>query len=310
MRRSGERKSRQRAHFAGASAVVTGGASGIGRALAVELVARGSNVLVADIDRSGADAVAAGLAGSATGRARAATMDVTDAASVAEGIDRFATDHDGLDFLFNNAGIGVGGEVSQLTPEHWRRAIDVNLLGVINGVTAAYPGMIERGRGHIVNTASLAGLLPSPLLVPYSTTKHAVVGLSVGLRVEAADHGVRVSVLCPGVIETPLLDRGNPEDLPEVDSMPDIRAMLTELMGKPYPAASLADDALDAVALNRPVIVAPRRAKVVWAAYRAWPGLVIDRSPRRVIDRSPRRPPSLRGDRSGTATGQDAPARH
>jgi NAD(P)-dependent dehydrogenase (short-subunit alcohol dehydrogenase family) len=124
--------------------------------------------------------------------------------------------------------------------------------------------------------------------VPYSTTKHAVVGLSVGLRVEAAGHGVRVSVLCPGVIETPLLDHGNPADLPTVESMPDIRAMLTELMGTPYPAASLARDTLDAVALNRPIIVAPRRARLVWAAYRAWPALLIDQSPRRLRS-APRR---------------------
>src|SRR5664280_3721454 len=80
-----------------------------------------------------------------------------------------------------------------LSLAHWQRVVDVNLMSVIHGVAAAYPLMIEQGRGHIVNTASLSGLVPSPLLVPYSTTKHAVVGLSIGLRVEAADHGVRVS---------------------------------------------------------------------------------------------------------------------
>jgi NAD(P)-dependent dehydrogenase (short-subunit alcohol dehydrogenase family) len=282
--------------------VVTGGASGIGRALATELVARGADVLVADIDGAAAEAVATGLGRSGAGGAWAATMDVTDAVSVAEGIGRFAADHDGLDFLFNNAGIAVGGEVSQLSLDHWRRVVDVNLMSVVHGVSAAYPGMIERGRGHIVNTASLSGLVPSPLLVPYSTTKHAVVGLSVGLRVEAASHGVRVSVLCPGVIETPLLDRGNPTDLPEVASVPDIRAMLTELMGKPYPAASLAADTLDAVALNRPIIVAPRRARAVWAAYRAWPGLLIDQSPKRLS--------ALRSGPSRPDPRQDATARH
>ncbi len=301
MARSEERKAQQRAHFVGASAVVTGGASGIGRALATELVARGANVLVADIDGDAAKGVAAGLDGSGAGVAQATTMDVTDAASVAEGIGRFAADHDGLDFMFNNAGIAVGGEVSQLSLGHWRRVVDVNLMSVIHGVDAAYPGMIERGRGHIVNTASLSGLLPSPLLVPYSTTKHAVVGLSVGLRVEAANHGVRVSVLCPGVIDTPLLDRGNPDDLPDVASMPDIRAMLTELMGKSYPAASLASDALDAVALNRPIIVAPRRARAIWAAYRAWPSLLIDQSPKRLS--------AMRSRGPGTAPRQDEAAR-
>jgi NAD(P)-dependent dehydrogenase (short-subunit alcohol dehydrogenase family) len=282
MGRSAQRRALQRAHFVGATAIVTGGASGIGRALATELSARGATVLVADIDLDGATRVADSLHGAGPGTAHAAEVDVTDAGAVQDLVSRFATDHDGIDFMFNNAGIGVGGEVSQLSMAHWRRVIDVNLLSVIHGVTAAYPGMIERGRGHIVNTASLSGLVPSPLLVPYSTTKHAVVGLSIGLRVEAAAAGVRVSVLCPGVIETPLLDRGNPDDLPRVDSMPDIRAMLTQLMGKPYPAESLAVDTLDAVALNRPIIVAPGRARAVWAAYRAWPGLLIDQSPRRL----------------------------
>ena len=282
MGRVSERKALQRAHFVGASAVVTGGASGIGRALATELASRGATVLVADTDGDGARQVADRLRQIGTGDAAAATLDVTDAGAVADTVGRFAGAHGGLDFMFNNAGIGVGGRVSELSLDHWHRVIEVNLLGVIHGVRAAYPGMIERGRGHIVNTASLSGLVPSPLLVPYSTAKHAVVGLSVGLRVEAADHGVRVSVVCPGVIETPLLDTGNPADLPAVASMPDIRAMLTQLMGRPYPAAALARDTLDAVALDRPIIVAPRRATAVWAAYRMWPGLLIDRAPKRL----------------------------
>ncbi len=274
----------QATHFAGASAIVTGGASGIGKALATELTARGASVLVADIDGSGAAAVAETLQrlGTGPGSATAVTLDVTDADAVAGVVRRFAADHDGLDFLFNNAGIGIGGEVRELTLAHWQRVIDVNLLSVVHGVTAAYPMMIAQGRGHIVNTASLSGLVPSPLLVPYSTTKHAVVGLSVGLRVEAANHGVRVSVVCPGVIDTPLLDKPNPDDLPSTESMPDIRDLLTRMVGKPYPAISLARDVLDRVALDRAIIVSPRHARLVWAAYRLAPGLLIDQSPRRL----------------------------
>ena len=284
MTRASVRRSMQVAHFAGASAIVTGGASGIGRALATELVARGASVLVADIDGTGAEVVAQSLQrlGTGPGSAWAATLDVTDADAVAGVVDRFAAGHGGLDFMFNNAGIGIGGEVRELSMAHWQRAIDINLLGVVHGVAAAYPTMIGQGRGHIVNTASLAGLVPSPLLVPYSATKHAVVGLSVGLRVEAAAHGVRVSVVCPGVIDTPLLDKANPDDLPPTGSMPDIRDLLTRMVGAPYPAASLARDVLDRVALNRALIVSPRHARLVWAAYRLAPGLLIDQSPRRV----------------------------
>jgi len=104
--------------------------------------------------------------------------------------------------MVNNAGIGVGGEASELTLAHWERVIDVNLRGVIHGVHAAYPVMIAQRSGHIVNTASLAGLMPSPWLTPYAMTKHAVVGLTLSLRAKAAAHGVRVTAVCPGVVDT------------------------------------------------------------------------------------------------------------
>ena len=283
MGRAADRAGAQRRHFEGKVAIVTGAASGIGKALATRLVDWGATVVVADIAGDEAEVVAEHLARRAgDARAIAATLDVTDAAAVDELVGRTAADHDGLDLLFNNAGIGVGGEVRELSAAHWRRVIDVNLWSVINGVNAAYPLMIARGRGHIVNTASLSGLLPSPMLVPYSTTKHAVVGLSVGLRMEAAAHGVKVTVVCPGVIETPLLDKPNPEDLPPISSMPNIRSMLTSLVGAPYPVASLASDVLDGVALNRPIIVTPFHARRAWAFYRISPRLLLDQGARRI----------------------------
>ncbi len=287
--RSREQSERQRAHFSGASAMVTGAGSGIGAALASELVARGAYVLVTDIDGDAAKAVADELArpsssfdGASGGNPQvtATTLDVTDAAAVEETVGRFTVDRHGLDFIFNNAGIGVGGPVEDLAVDHWRRVIDVNLYGVVHGVAAAYPRMVEQRRGHIVNTASLSGLLPSPGLVPYSLTKHAVVGLSVGLRLEAAAHCVRVSVVCPGLIETPLLDKGNAVDLPDSPDI-DVRAMLTAVMGKPYPAARLATDVLDGVAQNRPIIVSPAKARVIWELYRLFPRFFISMAERR-----------------------------
>jgi NAD(P)-dependent dehydrogenase (short-subunit alcohol dehydrogenase family) len=285
--RADERAEALRRHYDGKVALVTGAASGIGRALATGLVDRGATVVLADIDRKAVVEVAgslerrAGGTGAVPTRAIPAVLDVTDADAVAEVVTRTAREHGGIDLLCNNAGIGVGGEVKDLSTSHWQRVLDVNLWSVINGVAAAYPLMIAQGRGHILNTASLSGLLPSPMLVPYSTTKHAVVGLSLGLRVEAEAYGVRVSVLCPGVIETPLLDKGNPSDLPDA-GVPDIRALLTALIGKPYPAASLAADALDGVARNRPVIVAPRRARLVWDAFRLAPAPFVDGGGKRV----------------------------
>lgn len=255
------------------TAVVTGGASGIGAALARALVARGDSVVIADLDSAGASALAAELSAQGPGRARAEALDVRDADAVRSVIEEAHRRDGRLDLMFNNAGIPMGGAVEDLAPSHWDRAIDVNLRGVVHGVAAAYPLMLRQGHGHIVNTASVAGLIPAPFGTPYSMTKHAVVGLSLSLRGEAAAHGVRVSALCPGLVDTAILDRGNPEDLPETRRV-DTREYLTKVAGVPYSADALAADVLRAVERNRPVIVAPRRTRVIWRLYRSAPWLV------------------------------------
>jgi len=157
-------------------AIVTGGASGIGRALGAALVARGDRVVLADV--AAAAEVADQLNAAGPGAATAAAVDVRDAAAVAHLVTETAEVHGQLDLMFNNAGIRMGGPVEELTVAHWRRAIEVNLLGVVHGVAAAYPLMLRQGHGHIVNTASLAGLVPMPGAAPYTASKAAVVGLS------------------------------------------------------------------------------------------------------------------------------------
>src|SRR3546814_10128194 len=104
-------------------------------------------------------------------------------------------------------GISLGGATHEMSAEHWDRIIDVNIRGVVNGIRAVYPSMIQRESGQIVNVASGAGLVAPPFVAAYAMTKNAVVGLSAALRAEAALHGVRVTVLCPGAVETPVLDR-------------------------------------------------------------------------------------------------------
>jgi NAD(P)-dependent dehydrogenase (short-subunit alcohol dehydrogenase family) len=147
---------------------------------------------------------------------------------------------------------------------------------VVHGVLAAYPLMVRQGHGHIVNTASSAGILPAPVLAAYGMTKHGVVGLSMSLRMEAAGHGVGVSVVCPGVIDTPLLDRPNPDDLAAIPTVLDGRALLTGIMGSAYPPSELAEDVLVGVARNQPFIVSPRHARIPWYVYRASPRLLLD----------------------------------
>ncbi len=249
-------------------AIVTGGGSGIGRALSLAMSRRGVYVLVTDVDLASAQVVAAECGN----RATAAMLDVREATGVRVCIEQYASQQGRLDFLFNNAGIAVAGEVDEIPLAAWQRVIDVNVHGVLHGVLAAYPIMRKQGHGHIVNTASLAGLGPAPLLTPYALSKHAVVGLSTSLRIEAASRGVQISVLCPSAIETPILDSENPKDIP-IAWAPDIRRFLTALAGPPYPVEKCAEETLDAVERNVAVIVLPGRARLAWRVGRLFPAL-------------------------------------
>lgn len=255
-------------------AVVTGGASGIGRALAGALVARGDTVVVADIDDEAAKNVADELQSGGSGTVYGTGLDVCDADAVAALMRSTRDEHGRLDVVFNNAGIAVGGGVEELTLDHWNRTIDVNLRGVVHSVHAAYPILLEQGFGHIVNTASLAGLVPPPMMGPYTATKHAVVGLSLGLRAEAAGRGVKVSVVCPGFVDTPLLDHANP-GLPQTDAGARAREFATRVQRKLYTTDALARDVLRGLDRNKALIVAPLSGRAAWRAARLAPGLVV-----------------------------------
>jgi NAD(P)-dependent dehydrogenase (short-subunit alcohol dehydrogenase family) len=256
-------------------AFVTGGASGIGKALSAALVRRGATVAVADVNASAGRAAAEELTSEGPGTAIPVWLDVRDAATFSAELTRVRAEHGRLDLLFNNAGIGIGGAVEELQLAHWERTLDINLRGVVHGVHAAYPLMLEQGFGHIVNTASLAGLLPFPLGTPYAMTKHAVVGLSVSLRAEAAAHGIGVSVVCPGVIDTPILDADGPPDLPRTSFAGRGREFFAHAnRGRFYPPQRLAEDVLAGVARNKAIIIAPARARVAWRMRRFAPGLV------------------------------------
>ena len=252
-------------------AIITGAASGIGRALASALVARGDTVVVADIDGDGAERAARELARQGPGAATPATADVRDAAAVQALVQGTHERYGRLDVMVNNAGIGVGGEACELLLAHWDRVIDVNLRGVVHGVHAAYPIMIRQRAGHIVNTASLAGLLPAPGLTPYAMTKHAVVGLSLSLRAEAAAYGVRVTAVCPGVVDTPLLDKGGPDDLPQPALMGHGREIFRHYQPRFYPADRLARDILRGIDRNAALVIAPASAQIAWRLWRYTP---------------------------------------
>ena len=246
--------------------IVTGGGSGIGEALCRAFAARGDSVVVADIDGASAERVA----GDIGAQANAAKVDVRDAAAVQALVDDTVAQHGRLDVMVNNAGIAVGGETLELTLAHWDRIIDINLRGVVHGVQAAYPVMARQRSGSIVNTASMAGLIPSAYLAPYVAVKHAVVGLSLSVREEAKAHGVNVTVVCPFWVDTPILDSTGPDDLPKPQSMQGGVRETARRMGI-YSPAALAQDVLRAIDRKKAMVVEPRRGRALWRVARISP---------------------------------------
>ena len=241
--------------------VITGAGSGIGRALALALGAEGAVVAVSDINADNAAATAAAVNEAGPGSATASGLDVTDAAAVRAHVEAVAADHGRLDLIINNAGIAVAGEARDIGIDHWRRVIDVNLMGVIHGCDVAYKIMAAQGSGHIVNISSLSGVLPFPTNIPYGTTKHAVVGLSTGLRAEGEALGVRVSVVCPGFVDSNIYAASE-----VVNASSEV--MQGELPVPKVPADKAAQEILNGVARNREFIVFPRYARMFWRLYR------------------------------------------
>lgn len=255
-------------------AIVTGGASGIGRALCEELARRGAVAVLADINHDGAQAAASAIVAGG-GRASAARLDVTRAEDVERLVEETVRTHGRLDYMFNNAGIGVGGEVRELTLDHWRQCVDINLWGVIYGARAAYAAMLRQGSGHIVNIASAAGLVGEPGLAPYSMTKSAVVSLSAALRAEAEAFGVRVSVVCPGFVDTAIYGSA-------IGRQIDKDEFLAKLPVKLVSAPDAARAILRGVERNASIIVFPFYARLAWWLMRINPRL-LDRFHRKVL---------------------------
>ena len=182
--------------LAGKVVLVTGAASGIGAAMCDLLSEAGARVYGADLAPEGI-----------TNRAVIPlTLDVRSASAFSDHVDAIVESEGRLDMLVNNAGVGAAGEVRDATIDTWRRVIEVNTMGAIHGIDAVYRGMVERGSGHIINVASGAGLCARPGMVPYATSKAAVIGLSTSLRAEAAHYGVRVTCACPGYVATAIMD--------------------------------------------------------------------------------------------------------
>jgi len=239
----------------GKVAVITGGASGIGRAVAEKAAAEGMRIVIGDIEEGPLKEAEGELTGRGA-EAIGVVTDVSDAASVRELRDRALERFGAVHLVHNNAGIGTGGPIWDFSEEDWRWIIGVNQWGVIHGIATFVPLLMEQGEGHVVNTASIAGLSTTAFLGPYHATKFAVVAMSEVLYkdLQTAGSPVGVSVLCPGFVQTRIAesDRNRPAWAPErsVEGAEELRAVIQTMVDGGIPPAAVADRVFDAVKTN------------------------------------------------------------
>lgn len=222
----------------GKVAIVTGASTGIGRAAALALAAEGAQVALVDVDEARGEQVAREIDHKG-GRAIFIEADVSDDDAVASTVQRTVDELGGLDIAFNNAGIeGEPRPTHECTPENWDRTLAVNLTGVWSCMRHQIPVMLERGGGSIVNCASVAGLVGFPTIPAYVASKHGIVGLTRTAALEYAEQGLRVNAVCPGVIDTEMVERFTGHD-------PDAEAAL--LASEPVGRIGHPEEIADAV---------------------------------------------------------------
>lgn len=252
--------------FDGQVALITGAASGIGRALSLALARSGAVVALIDVNAQGLDVLEREIV-DAGGQGRAFTGDVSHPDALADVTAEMLRHSGRVDYLFNAAGLEINGDALAVDTAKWQAGFAVDLHGVIFSTRSVYPILLNQGFGHVVNIASLAGLVPLPGLAYYAAAKHAVVGYSLALRAEAQPRGVRVSVACPALVETDLRRNtaaylGRPNT-----AQPRLR------WPRPISAEGCAREILGGVARNAAIIPIPWTLAWVWWLYRLSPGL-------------------------------------
>ncbi len=244
--------------FAGRTAVITGGASGIGLAVAKRLAGEGMNLVLGDIEQPALGQAVAGFA-EADVEVIGVEVDVSDFDAVRGLADAASRRFGNVHVLFNNAGVGGGGPM--LAPDDidiWEWVLGVDLMGVLYGIKAFGPSMVAHGEPcHIVNTASMAGLLPTPGLGSYTVSKYGVVAMSETLSLETSDTNLGVSVLCPGFVKTKIAesDRNIPEHLVNLEGPSDevefMRQAVRDLVAGGISADEVADNVFEALRAGR-----------------------------------------------------------
>ncbi len=251
--------------------LVTGAASGIGRATALALARAGADLAVCDLNQAGLDETAGAIR--ALGR-RVITrrVDVSRADDVRAFAEAVHAERPAVDILVNNAGVGLGGGFLDTSLEDWQWILSINVWGVIHGCHFFLPPMVQRGQGgHVVNVSSAAGFLATASLAAYSATKFAVFGLSEALREELHPHGIAVTTICPGIINTPITANAR---MRGTMATPEARAGLVEFyQRRNYGPERVATNILRAIARKRAVAPISPEAHVMYVMKRFAPNL-------------------------------------
>lgn len=251
-------------------ALVTGGGEGLGRALCMALVMQNARVVCTDLKQELLDHTRS-LIQSAVPGATIETMvlDVRDREQVVEVIDKVRFNHGRIDYLFNNAGISIAGEIRDLDSVHWRNVIGVNLFGMISMATEVYRTMLEAKQGHIVNIASISGLTEyTALTTPYGVSKHGAVTFSKHLRLEALDFGVKVTTVCPGAISTNI-----GENMKFINSGDGMKERSLDFIAKGIAPNQAAQIILKGVAKNKKMVIFPGSFKTYYHVTKIFPFL-------------------------------------
>jgi len=250
--------------FADKIVVITGGASGIGKSIAIRLAGYGATIIIIDrIEKTGIT-----LVDTLTDGGYRAVFKKADVAVIDEAKKVFAAikkQYGQIDYVFNSAGEFMAGEIRDTPIENWHMIISNNIFAVMNGAHFAYQAMLPQGNGHIVNFGSAAGLFPVPAMGIYGSTKFAIVGLTHALRNEAKDLGVKVSVVCPTIVDTPLYDRATYNNL-------KVRKALKRRDSLQTPEVA-AKKIIVGVVKNKATIHTAISTKVGWTTYMLAPWL-------------------------------------
>lgn len=245
-------------NYKGKIAIVTGGGDGLGREICIALASHGAIVICTDKDIALAEKTTKLIKSQIVeNNPEAIQMDVTNEHEITEVISRIKSNYGKIDYLFNNAGIIIGGEIRDLKMCHWKKVIDVNLLGIINCSTEVFKIMSDSKQGHIVNITSISGLLEyTALSTPYAVSKHGAVTFSKALTLEAKDFNIKVSTVCPGTIKTSIAN-----NMEHINSNENARKRSTEFLKKGITTTLAAEKILSGVIKNKKTIIFPTAFK-------------------------------------------------